>query len=137
MGETGDPCGMPFWTGFISPLVPSMHIAACLSVRKLFTHLTYSSGIFLCRSCCSSRLWLTKSKYPLMSNVSAVVTLPWFQADCMSLMKVMMASFVDELDLPPNWLGGTRSYLPARNVSLLAIILSSTFPRHSSSVMRR
>ena len=72
-----------------------------------------------------------------MSKVSAEVTLPWFHADWMSLIKVMMASLVDEFDLPPNWFGGTRSYFPARNVSLFDISLSSTFPRHSSRVISR
>ena len=73
----------------------------------------------------------------MISNVSAVVTLPWFHADCMSLVKVSIASLVEELDLPPNWLAGMRSYLPARNVSHFAMILSKTLLRHLRRVMRR
>ena len=53
----------------------------------------------------------------------------------MSVMNVSIASSVEELDLPPNWLGGTRLSSPARNVRRLATIRSSTFPRHSRSVM--
>ena len=67
---------MPFWTSSIPPHLPSMQIAACLSDRKEWVHLMYSRGMcFLCSSD-SKRLWLTKSKYPLMSNVRADVTLP-------------------------------------------------------------
>ncbi|KAF8202787.1 hypothetical protein K438DRAFT_1580904, partial [Mycena galopus ATCC 62051] len=45
IGDTGDPCGIPFLTGFISPRVPSRQIAACLSLRKDAVYLTSCSGI--------------------------------------------------------------------------------------------
>ena len=53
----------------------------------------------------------------------------------MSFVKVRIASWVEELDLLPNWLVGTRSYFPARKVSHFAMILSRILPRHSKSVM--
>ena len=110
-------------------------MAASLWDRKLETQQTYSMGIRFLLSLYSRCLWFTKLKYPIMSNVSAVVTFPWFHAVCMSLVKVSIASLFEELDLPPNWLVGTRLYLPARNVSCLATILSNTLLRHSRRVM--
>ncbi|PBK91134.1 hypothetical protein ARMGADRAFT_933313, partial [Armillaria gallica] len=92
MGDTGDPCGIPFSTGAISPLSPSKHIATSLSDRKLATHLTYCSGSRFRLISASSRLWFTKSKYPLMSKVSADVPIPWFHAACTSLMNDSIAS---------------------------------------------
>ena len=99
MGETGDPCGIPFWTGSILLHVPSMHMAASLFEWKLWFHFMYSKGMCFLQSSCSSRLWFTKLKYPLMLNVSADITLPWFHAVWTSVMNVMMASSVEELDL--------------------------------------
>ncbi|KDR85941.1 hypothetical protein GALMADRAFT_54109, partial [Galerina marginata CBS 339.88] len=74
IGDSGEPCGMPFCTMAISPRVPSRHTAAWRSLRKLAIHLTYSRGIPFLRSSDRSRLWFTKSKYPFISNVSADVT---------------------------------------------------------------
>jgi len=34
----GDPCGMPFSTPFISPLIPSRQTTASQLVRNDFTH---------------------------------------------------------------------------------------------------
>ena len=102
MGDTGDPCGIPLSTGFMTPHFPSMQMAASLSDKKLSVHLMYSRGMRFLLSSCSSRLWLTKSKYPLMSKVRAEVTFPAFQAVWTSVMKVRMASSVDELERPPN-----------------------------------
>ena len=86
----------------ISPRMPSKQTAASRLLRKLAVYLTYSSGIPFLRSSDSSLLWLTKSKYPLMSKVKADVTLPWFQAQCTSFVKVRIASAVELFDLPPN-----------------------------------
>ncbi|KAJ3757136.1 hypothetical protein EV360DRAFT_46679, partial [Lentinula raphanica] len=80
IGESGDPCGVPFCTSFSSETTPSTHTAAFLSSRKDFMNFTIGSGIFFRRSSARSRSWLTKSKKPLMSNVSAVVTSPRFHA---------------------------------------------------------
>ena len=135
MGETGDPCGIPLSTGCMSPHRPSMQIAASLFDRKLAVHFTYSSGIFFLLSSLRRRPWLTKSKYPLMSKVRAEVTLPAFQAVCTSVMNVSMASSVEELERPPNCVGGTRLSSPARNVRRLATMRSSIFPRHSRRVI--
>ncbi|KAJ7747693.1 hypothetical protein DFH07DRAFT_691218, partial [Mycena maculata] len=66
IGDTGEPCGIPFSTAFISPRIPSMHTAPCRSSRKDTTHFTYWSGIPLRLNSVSS-WWLTKSKYPFMS----------------------------------------------------------------------
>ncbi|KAL1749383.1 hypothetical protein FB107DRAFT_225436, partial [Schizophyllum commune] len=55
MGEIGDPCGMPFTTGFMSPRSPSRHIATSLSDKKLATHRTYGRGRPSARSTCRSR----------------------------------------------------------------------------------
>ncbi|KAH6908229.1 hypothetical protein BKA70DRAFT_1103985, partial [Coprinopsis sp. MPI-PUGE-AT-0042] len=68
--------GMPFSTAFISPTLPSRQIAASLSVRKLWIHLRYTSGTLFLRSSQRRRWWLTKSKYPLMSNVRDDVAYP-------------------------------------------------------------
>ncbi|TFK58204.1 hypothetical protein BDN72DRAFT_782399, partial [Pluteus cervinus] len=62
MGDAGEPCGMPFSTGFISPRVPSMQTAASRSLRNDATHFTYWSGTRRIRSSQRRRLWLTKSK---------------------------------------------------------------------------
>ncbi|KAJ6458131.1 hypothetical protein C8R47DRAFT_966332, partial [Mycena vitilis] len=62
IGDTGEPCGIPFSTGFISPRTPSRQTAACRSSKNEATHLTYSIGIRLRRSSQSKRWWLTKSK---------------------------------------------------------------------------
>jgi hypothetical protein len=55
---------------------PSRHMAAWRSDRKDFIHLIISSGRCVCLILVSSFLWLTKSKYPFTSNVSADVTSP-------------------------------------------------------------
>ncbi|KAF8192753.1 hypothetical protein K438DRAFT_1590201, partial [Mycena galopus ATCC 62051] len=62
IGETGDPCGMPFSTCLISPRLPSMQTAAWRSLRKDAVQRTYCSGIPLRLSSQSKRSWLTKSK---------------------------------------------------------------------------
>ena len=54
----------------------------------------------------------------------------------MSVMNVISALLVELFDLPPNWLGGMRLRLPARKVSQLATMRSSTLARHLRSVMR-
>ena len=75
IGETGKSCGIPFLTGLESPLVLSTQIAASWLSRKLAVHLRYSSGI--CLDYISvRRYWqFTKSKKPLISNVSANIIL--------------------------------------------------------------
>jgi len=75
MGETREPCGIPFLTGLESPLVPSTQIAASRLSRKLVVHLRYSSGIRLDYISVRRRWWFTKSKKPLISNVSTNITL--------------------------------------------------------------
>ncbi|KAJ3753790.1 hypothetical protein EV360DRAFT_52863, partial [Lentinula raphanica] len=80
IGESGEPCGVPFCTSFKSDTIPSTHTAAFLSSRKDFMNLTIGKGIFFLRSSASNLSWLTKSKKPLMSNVRAVVTRPRFHA---------------------------------------------------------
>ncbi|KAJ3752048.1 hypothetical protein EV360DRAFT_55906, partial [Lentinula raphanica] len=76
IGERGDPCGVPFRTSLSSEMIPSTHTAALRSSKKDLTNLTICRGIFFLRSSASSLSWLTKSKKPLMSKVSAVVTKP-------------------------------------------------------------
>ncbi|KAG2748254.1 hypothetical protein P692DRAFT_20735045, partial [Suillus brevipes Sb2] len=83
-GEIGDPWGIPFSTGSDGDSIPSRQIAACRSLRKDLTHFTIGSGRCLSRSIRSSRVWLTKSKYPLMSNVMHEVTSPWLRAASIS-----------------------------------------------------
>ncbi|KAK0466492.1 hypothetical protein IW261DRAFT_1346664, partial [Armillaria novae-zelandiae] len=56
MGDTGDPCGIPFTTGAISPRSPSRHTATSRSDRKLAVHLTYWSGTRFRLISVSSRL---------------------------------------------------------------------------------
>ena len=92
MGKTGNPWGILFFTGFELPLMPSTHIAALHLFRKFAVHLRYSSGIYL--FCISERRcwWFTKSKKPLISKVSADVTMFWFQAVCTSCTNVMAVS---------------------------------------------
>ncbi|KAJ3764830.1 hypothetical protein FB446DRAFT_656079, partial [Lentinula raphanica] len=80
IGERGEPWGVPFCTSFSSETIPSTQTAAFRSSKNDFTNFTIWSGIFFRRSSASSLLWLTKSKNPLMSNVSAEVTKPWFHA---------------------------------------------------------
>ena len=75
MGKTGEPCGIPFLTDLESPLVPSTQIAALQLSRKLAVHLRYSSGIHLDCISVRRRWWFTKSKKPLISNVSTDITL--------------------------------------------------------------
>ena len=78
IGEIGDPCGIPFLTGFISPWLLSRHIAASRLERKFAIYFTSSRGMqcfFILLRRCS---WLTKSKYPLISKVSAEVARLWF-----------------------------------------------------------
>ena len=95
-----------------------------MSERKLAVHLMYSRGRFFLLSSQrlrqSRRLWLTKSKYPLMSKVNAEVTLPTRQAVCTSVRNVKIASSVEQFERPPNWLGGMRFSCPARKVSRFA-----------------
>ncbi|KAH9921829.1 hypothetical protein B0H21DRAFT_669902, partial [Amylocystis lapponica] len=66
-GEMGDPCGMPFSTVFISSWIPSRHIAACRSARNDAVQRTSWRGNPFCLITVRRRLWLTKSKKPLMS----------------------------------------------------------------------
>ncbi|KAJ3736813.1 hypothetical protein DFJ43DRAFT_988895, partial [Lentinula guzmanii] len=73
IGERGEPWGVPFWTSFRSDIMPSTHTAAFLSSRNDLTNFTTGRGIFFLRSSARSLSWLTKSKKPLISNVSAVV----------------------------------------------------------------
>ncbi|KAJ3817184.1 hypothetical protein EV361DRAFT_813138, partial [Lentinula raphanica] len=80
IGERGEPWGVPFWTSLRSNTIPSTHTAAFLSSKKDFTNLTIGRGILFLRSSARSLSWLTKSKNPLMSKVSAVVTKPLFHA---------------------------------------------------------
>jgi hypothetical protein len=51
-------------------------MAAWRSDRKDFIHLIIGSGRCACLILVSSFLWLTKSKYPFMSIVSADVASP-------------------------------------------------------------
>ncbi|KAF8578449.1 hypothetical protein K439DRAFT_1362202 [Ramaria rubella] len=74
MHNTGEPCRIPFVTGFILSWMPSKHIATCLSFRNAAVHLTIVSGIPFARVTFSRHGWLTKSKYPFMSKHSADVT---------------------------------------------------------------
>ncbi|KAJ3924904.1 MAG: hypothetical protein NXY57DRAFT_907658, partial [Lentinula lateritia] len=80
IGERGDPCGVPLVTGSSSEIIPSTQTAALRSERKFFTNCTICSGIPLHRSSERRRSWFTKSKKPLMSKVSADVTMPRFHA---------------------------------------------------------
>ena len=137
MDETDDPWGIPFFTGFELPLMPSTYIAASCLSRKFAVHLRYSSGMYL--FCISERRhwWFTKSKKPLMSKVSADVTMFWFQAVYISYTNVMAASIVKEFDRPPNCVPKISSCLPTMYSSLFATIFSSSLPRHSNKVMRQ
>ncbi|KAJ3816539.1 hypothetical protein EV361DRAFT_806514, partial [Lentinula raphanica] len=54
IGESGEPCGVPFCTSFRSDTIPSTHTAAFLSSRNDFTNFTICSGIFLRRSSASN-----------------------------------------------------------------------------------
>jgi len=75
MDETGEPCGIPFLTSLEFSLVPSMQIAVSWLSRKLAVYLRYFSGI--CLDCISvrRRWWFTKSKKPLILNISTNITL--------------------------------------------------------------
>jgi len=137
MGETGDPWGISFFTGFELPLMPSTHIAALRLSRKFAVHLRYSSGMYLFYISERRHWWFTKSKKPLMSKVSADVTMFWFQAVCTSCTNVMAASIVKEFDHPPNCVPRISLCLPTMYDSLFATIFSSSLPRHSNKVMRR
>ncbi|KAJ3738284.1 hypothetical protein EV360DRAFT_58237, partial [Lentinula raphanica] len=95
IGESGEPWGVPFCTSFKPDTIPSTHTAAFLSSRKDLTNLTIGRGIFFRRSSARSLSWLTKSKNPLISKVSAVVTNPRFHAAWTSLVKVRIASVVE------------------------------------------
>jgi len=75
MGKTGEPCRILFLTGLESPLVPSTQIAASWLSRKLAVYLRYSSGIRLDCILVKRHWWFTKSKKPLISNVSADIIL--------------------------------------------------------------
>jgi hypothetical protein len=55
-------------------------MAAWRSDKNDFIHLIIGNGRCACLILVSSFLWLTKSKYPFMSIVSANVTRPLFQA---------------------------------------------------------
>ncbi|KII83689.1 hypothetical protein PLICRDRAFT_119277, partial [Plicaturopsis crispa FD-325 SS-3] len=55
IGDTGEPCGMPFSTGLDSPRIPSRQITALRSERNDATHSTSGSGILFSRSTVSSR----------------------------------------------------------------------------------
>jgi len=60
--EIGDPYGMPFLTGFISPWVPLSHIAASLLERKFAIHFTSSREMWCFFISLRRCLWLIKSK---------------------------------------------------------------------------
>lgn len=133
----GEPWGIPDWTGSMGPRMLSRHTAAWRLVRKLPTQCTNSRGILFWRSSCSSQLWLTKSKYPLMSKVRAEVTRLWFHAALILLVKDSIASVVLVFGGPPHWFPGIKWYFPARYLRQQATIFSRIFPRHSSKVIRR
>ena len=48
---------------------------------------------------------------------------------------VRMASSVEQLERPPNWVGGMRFSFPARYVKRLATMRSSIFAKHFKSVI--
>ncbi|KAJ4494109.1 hypothetical protein C8J55DRAFT_416631 [Lentinula edodes] len=77
MGETFEPCGIPLFTGFMGPRIPSRQTAAWRSDRKAAVHFTNVSGIPNSLIVFSRMLWFTLSKKPEMSNVSGLVTRPW------------------------------------------------------------
>ena len=137
MGETDDPWEIPFFTGFELPLMLSTHIAALRLSRKFAVHLRYSSSMYLFCISERRRWWFTKSKKPLISKVSADVTIFWFQAVCTSCTNVMAASIVEEFDRLPNCVSRISSCLPTMYDSLFVTIFSSSLPRHSNKVMRR
>ncbi|KAJ7492206.1 hypothetical protein FB451DRAFT_1021433 [Mycena latifolia] len=85
-GDTGDPWGIPFLTGFSALILPSRHTAASRSVKKDPTHLTRGRGMRLRRISRRSRSWFTLSKKPEMSKVRTEVTNPWFRAASTSSM---------------------------------------------------
>ncbi|KAJ3816493.1 hypothetical protein F5880DRAFT_1494233, partial [Lentinula raphanica] len=80
IGDSRDPWGVPFCMSLRSEMIPSTHTAALRSFRKDLMNLTICRGMFFLRSSVSNLSWFTKSKNPLISKVSAVVTKPWFQA---------------------------------------------------------
>ena len=137
MGETGDPWGILFFTSFELSLMLSTYIAtSCLS-RKFAVYFRYSSGICLFYISKRRCWWFTKLKKPLMSKVSADVTMFWFQAVYTSCINVMATSIVKEFDCPPNCVPRISSCLLTMYDGLFTTIFSSSLPRHSNKVMRR
>ncbi|EPS97482.1 hypothetical protein FOMPIDRAFT_1081517, partial [Fomitopsis schrenkii] len=103
IGEVGDPCGIPFLTARSSPRMPSRHMAASLLLRNAAVHCTSWRGRCFARMTLRSRSWLTKSKNPLMSKVSADITRPWFCAASTLCTNVSIASSAELAGRPPNW----------------------------------
>ncbi|KAJ3915930.1 hypothetical protein F5877DRAFT_24542, partial [Lentinula edodes] len=67
MGETFEPCGIPLFTGFMGPRIPSRQIAACLSDKNAAVHLTTGSGMPNSLIIFSRMLLFTLSKKPEIS----------------------------------------------------------------------
>ncbi|KAJ3831731.1 hypothetical protein F5878DRAFT_502814, partial [Lentinula raphanica] len=68
IGESGEPCGVPFCTFLRSETIPSTHTAALRSSRKDLMNFTICRGILFLRSSASNLSWFTKSKKPLISK---------------------------------------------------------------------
>ncbi len=92
MGDAHDPWGTPVLIGLKASRLPSREMVAVQLHMKLRTHWTIGRGMWrflrvFMRWACG-----IMSKNPVMSNVSMVTTLLWFQVTLMSCTIVMMAS---------------------------------------------
>ncbi len=119
--------------GFMSDNLPSRHIVVDLSCRKYAAQRIMGDGKCFSRISVKSRAWLTKSKYPLMSNVSDDVVQPLSKLRVMSCINEMTASVVEHPGLDPNIVVGTSLWTPMKYDSRCACDFSNTFPMHSSN----
>jgi hypothetical protein len=102
-GDTGEPCGIPVFVGFIPVSWPLMTREAFRSVMKLFVHLTSSGSASSSWSLSVRRVLETWSNAPFTSIRRApdIFPLPQFWYTC-SVMHAA-ASVTECLFRHPNW----------------------------------
>ena len=131
-GDSGEPCGTPATTR-ISPVCwPSKCRIATRLLSQALTHTTTHRGKPCSRRVARSRVWLTVSKAPKISNYRRLAVARCRQASCTWATTSRIASSVDRCSLLPICSAGSRPWASAALVTLLATIASISFPTMGS-----
>src|SRR5579871_356289 len=103
MGDSGEPCGIPFGVLKYLDSPSGSLILVLLPVRKLFISVSQFVGILFILRLCISLVWATLSKAPETSIKSSVAIRLCLFAQCiLSNRRCIACSHPDEA-LPPMW----------------------------------